>query len=114
MNTLGMLRGYMAKSKDTKRFIEQIVETLNKEFQEVKEGVKLETTDKEFIITMDKYELIISKDKAEELKSPYGIDKHILDEFDKQGFKFDKNRSQYIQYCYGNFGNAELVNVKTE
>lgn len=27
----------------------------------------------------------------------------LLEQFEEQGFKFDRNRSQYIQYCFGIF-----------
>lgn len=42
----------------------------------------------------------MSKELINKLKSPYSVDRYILEEFIKQGFNFDRNRSQYIQYCY--------------
>jgi hypothetical protein len=43
----------------------------------------------------------MSKELINKLKSPYGVDKFIFEEFERQGFKLDRNRSQYIQYCFG-------------
>ena len=45
----------------------------------------------------------MSIDFIDEIKSPYAVDRYILEEFEKQGFNFDRNRSQYIQYCFGNY-----------
>lgn len=112
MNTSGIIRGYMAKNMETEEFIKRVIETLNREFEELDNGILLEVKNDEFLIGMGKYQISISKEVAEELKSPYGLDKYILDEFQKQGFKLDKNRSQYIQYCYGNFVNAEVIDIE--
>ncbi|MBX4270035.1 hypothetical protein [Clostridium estertheticum] len=30
-----------------------------------------------------------------------------VQEFEKQGFKFNRNRSQYIQYCFGIYINDD-------
>ncbi|MGN9166191.1 hypothetical protein ACTNDY_13075 [Tissierellaceae bacterium HCP3S3_D8] len=108
MNTTGFIRGYMVKNMKAEDFIKIVVSDLNKEFEEVKEGVKLENTNDEFIITMEKYRITVSKELIDKLKSPYGIDKYILEEFEKQGFTFDKNRSQYIQYCFGNYVGVQI------
>lgn len=45
----------------------------------------------------------MSKELINKLKSSYSVDRYILEEFIKQGFNFDRNRSQYIQYCYGSY-----------
>ncbi|MBU3102174.1 MULTISPECIES: hypothetical protein [Clostridium] len=45
--------------------------------------------------------VVMSMNLIKKLQSPYGVDRFLLQEFEKQGFKFDKNRSQYIQYCFG-------------
>lgn len=55
------------------------------------------------LITMKDYKITMSTELINKLKSPYGIDRFIIEEFESQGFKFDKNRSQYIQYCFGKF-----------
>jgi len=51
----------------------------------------------------------MSKKFIDDIKSPYGVDKYILEDFEKQGLIFDRTRSQYIQYCFGNY-----VGVKYE
>lgn len=100
MNTSGFLRGYMAKNMNAEDFIKVVVTALSREFEE---KVKLENiNDDGFLITMKDYMVTMSKEFIDKLKSPYGIDRFILEEFESQGFKFDKNRSQYIQYCFGN------------
>ena len=58
---------------------------------------------------MDGYSLTLSKKLINKLKSPYGIDKYILKKFEKQGFNLDGNRSQYIQYCFGNYIGAQVL-----
>lgn len=109
MNTSGLIRGYMAKNMKTEEFMQMVISALNMEFDDIMEGVILKTTGNKFIIRMEEYEVILEKEFAEKIKSPYGIDKYILDEFEKQGFKPDKNRSQYIQYCNGNYVGAEII-----
>ncbi len=109
MNTSGYIRGYMAKNMKAEDFIKVVVSALNREFKEVKEGVQLENINDEFTITMKKYNITMSKEHIDKLKSPYGIDKYILEEFEKQGFTFEKNRSQYIQYCFGNYVGAQSI-----
>ena len=58
---------------------------------------------------MEKHQISISK-KGRELKSPYGLDKYILDEFKKK-IRVNKNRSQYIKYCCG-FCIAEVIVIE--
>ncbi len=109
MNTTGFIRGYMAKNMIAEDFIKVVVSALNREFTEVKGGVQLENINDEFVIRMKEYSIIMSKDHIDKLKSPYGIDRYILEEFEKQGYKFDKNRSQYIQHCFGNYVGAQSI-----
>lgn len=105
MNTTGFIRGYMAKNMNVEDFNEVVVRALSREFEE---EVKLENVnDDGFLISMKDYRVIMSKEMNVKLKSPYGIDKFILEEFENQGFEFDKNRSQYIQYCFGNYNGAK-------
>ncbi|MFW5647601.1 MAG: hypothetical protein ACOCG5_00805 [Candidatus Alkaliphilus sp. MAG34] len=112
MNTSGFIRGYMAKNMDVEEFIKRVIGALNREFEELDNGILLEIKNDEFLIEMEKHQISISKEEAGELKSPYGLDKYLLDEFQKQGFELDKNRSQYIKYCCGNFANAEVIDIE--
>lgn len=100
MNTTGFIRGYMAKNMSAKDFIKVVVKALSREFEE---EVQLKDINNDgFSITMKDYSITISKELIDKLKSPYGVDKYILDKFEEQGFNFDRDRSQYIQYCFGN------------
>lgn len=103
MNTSGLIRGYMSKNIAIEEFMDRVVEALNKEFHGEVDEIKVKLIDENFIITMKECKVVIDKIFAEGLKSPYGLDKYILEELKKQGFKFSKDRSQYIQYCYGNY-----------
>ena len=109
MNTTGFIRGYISKNMVGEDFIVVVVSALNREFEEIENGVKVDKINYEFIITMDEYSLDLSKKLIDNLKSPYGIDKYILEEFEKQGFNFDRDRSQYIQYCFGNYVGAQVL-----
>lgn len=98
MNTSGVQRGYMAKSMKAEEFIKVVVNALSMEFEK---EVKLEAiNENDFKITLDNYEVTMNRELINKLKSPYGIDKYILEAFERQGFKFDRSRSQYIQYCF--------------
>lgn len=109
MNTSGYIRGYMAKNMKAEEFIVVVVSALNKEFEEIKNGVKLGKINDEFIVSMDEYGVTLSKEQIDMLKSPYRVDKYILEEFKKQGFNFDRNRSQYIKYCFGNYVGVQVL-----
>ncbi|MGY0373246.1 hypothetical protein [Clostridium sp. JNZ J1-5] len=99
MNTSGIQRGYMAKNMKAEEFIKVVVNALSKEFGK---EVKLEIiNDNEFRITLDNYKIKMNKELIEKHKTPYGVDRFILELLKKQGFKFDTNRSQYIKYCFG-------------
>ncbi len=103
MNTSGLNRGYMAKNMDIEDFLDRVVEALNREFEGELDKIKIKLADGNFIISGGKYMLTIDKTSAEKLKTPYGLDSYILEEFRKQGFRFEEDRSQYIEYCYGNY-----------
>jgi len=105
MNTLGIQRGYMAKNMKAEEFINVVIAALSREFEK---EVKLEIIDENgFKITMKSYEVVMSRDLINKLLSPYGVDRYMLQEFEKQGFKFDRNRSQYIKYCFGMYNGAK-------
>ena len=60
---------------------------------------------------MKNYKIIMSNELIEEIQSPYSVDRYVLEEFRKQGFDFDENRSQYIQYCYGHYNNEKSTMI---
>lgn len=98
MNTSGIQRGYMAKNMKAEEFIKVVVNALSMEFG--KEVILKIINENEFEISLDNYKINMSKELIEKHKTPYGIDRLILGAFKKQGFRFDINRSQYIQYCF--------------
>lgn len=106
MNTTGFIRGYMAKNMNDDDFIKIVVAALSREFEE---DVKLKNVNKdEFLISIKDYKVILSKELIKKLKGPYGIDKFILEEYENQGFNLNKNRSQYIRYCFGIYDRGGL------
>ena len=96
----------MAKNMNDDDFIKIVVVALSREFEE---DVKLKNVNKdEFLISIKDYKVILSKELIKKLKSPYGIDKFILEEYENQGFNLNKNRSQYIRYCFGIYDRGGL------
>jgi len=105
MNTTGLIRGYMSKNMIAQEFIKVVIRALSREFNTY---VKLENiNENEFTITMKNCGVVMNMNLINELKSPYGVDRFLLQEFEKQGFKFDRNRSKYIQYCFGMYKNDD-------
>ena len=100
MNTSGIIRGYMSKNMRDEEFMAVVRKALSKEFEE---EVILKVYADKFKIKIRNFNVKISKDHFKKIKSPYSIDKYILEELSKQGFNFDKHRSQYIRCCYGNY-----------
>lgn len=109
MNTTGFIRGYMAKNMNAEDFIKVVVKTLSMEFEK---EVQLKNTDTGYLISMEEHRVRMSKELIDKHKGPYGVDRYILEEFEKQGFIFDRNRSQYIQYCFGIYvgGGIKILN----
>lgn len=99
MNTSGVQRGYMAKNMKAEEFIKVVTNAISREFEKEIKLEKINETD--FRIIFDNYKIKISKDNIEKHKTPYGLDRYILESLRKQGFRFDANRSQYIKYCFG-------------
>ena len=99
MNTSGIARGYMSKNMKAEEFIKVVVRALSCEFEKEVELEKI--SDYEFEITLDDFVVIMNKELISKLNKLYGIDRFILEVFEDQGFIFDRNRSQYIQYCFG-------------
>ena len=107
MNTLGFQRGYMAKNMKVEKFLNVIIETLSREFEK---EIKVEDIGGDQIrIVIDRYEVRTSMKYLEGIKSPYGIDRFILESLQKDGFGFDINRSQYIQYCFGVYDGTTAI-----
>lgn len=99
LNTSGVQRGYMAKNMKAEEFIKVVANALSMEFEKKVEVEAINEND--FKITLDNYEVTMNRELINKLKSPYGVDKYILEAFESQGLKFDRSKSQYIQYCFG-------------
>ena len=108
MNTSGVTRAYMSKNMIAEEFIGVVTKALSREFEE---EVILVENNNGFKISMKNYKIIVSKEFIEEIQSPYSIDRYVLEEFRKQGFDFDRNRSQYIRYCYGHYNNEKSTMI---
>lgn len=107
MNTTGMIRGYMSKNMKAEEFIKVVVKALSCEFEKEFELERI--SGDEFKITLDDFVVIMNKAFINKLNKPYGIDRFILETFEAQGFIFDKNRSQYVQYCFGVYNGCKIV-----
>lgn len=101
MNSSGWIRTMMALNMKEEEFLIKICDTMAREF-ETKLTV-LNIMKNEYLIMFKEYSTIISTEMIRKLKGPMGpyrLDKYILNDFQIQGFKFDKNRSQYIRNVY--------------
>lgn len=104
MNSLGFIRGYMAKHMEVEELLRIVLETMKKEFMwEAYFRNELNDDEKTFVINIDdKYEVKLNADCLNELivKGPYTVDRYIYEKLIDQGVKIDKKRSQYIKYCF--------------
>ncbi len=57
-------------------FIGVVVSALNREFEEIKNGVKLDKINDDFIVAIDEYKLTLSKALIDSLKTLW-VDKYI-------------------------------------
>ena len=55
MNTRGFIRGYMTTNMGVEEFIKRVIEALNREFEELDNGILLEIKNDEFLIEMEKH-----------------------------------------------------------
>lgn len=103
MNITGFLRGYMAKASDADKFIKIVANAIGREFED--EVQIIDNSKNDYKIIFKGYEICINANQIEQLKSksPYAVDRFLLTEFRKHGFKFDEYRSQYIMYCFNHF-----------
>lgn len=113
MNTTGFIRGYLAHNLSTKKFVEKILDTMGKEF-ETKASLSIENG--VYIIGMYSYRVVVSEEYLSDLQNrgAYLVDKFILEEFEKQRFRFDRTRSKYIRYCFGIFWEGQMTQEEYE
>jgi hypothetical protein len=100
MNSTGFIRGYMAKNMSSESFVDIVVKAIATEFNENVHILK--TSQDAYEIVLRNYKLTINNTEIDELrsKSPYALDRFLLNELKEQGFDFDEERSQYIKYCF--------------
>lgn len=100
MNTQGWLRGLISYNSPLEKYVDFVLNTISKEFM-----LKIEVIDNgvDFLFCIGHYKLNITKEELISLqkRSPYALDKYILESLKHMGFKFDCHRSQYIECCYG-------------
>ena len=109
MNSSGWLRSIMATNYSEEKFLVAVTDIIGKEFKQ--DICVIEILKGEFLITMNNYSTVISKDHIRKLKGPIGpyrLDRYILNDFRIQGFIFEKTRSQYIRYVFGIFYENEI------
>lgn len=101
MNSSGWIRAIMASNYDEERFLFAVGDIIGKEFET--QLTILEIIKDNYLISFDKFSIVLTRDKIKELKGPIGpyrLDKYILQSFMIEGFRFDKRRSQYIRYVF--------------
>lgn len=107
MNTTGFIRGYMAKNMENEKFLAHVLECLGKEFDF---NITLSLKEYNYEISIEKYKINLAKEECKSLqdRGAYALDKYILNALKEQGFEFNKERSQYIGYCYNIFYKNEV------
>ena len=102
MNTQGWIRGIMAKNMEPEKFLAHVAECLEREF-EMESGINRK--EDLYLIRLGAYKIQVNDADLSKLKlkGAYCLDAYLLDQLQSQGFEFDKHRSQYIRYVYGNF-----------
>lgn len=101
MNASLFIRSLMIDNCSTERLMGIIASGIGREFEKDVELVIIDN--KEYKVTMDNYSVTMSFDFVEGIKHMFYIDRFILEEFEKQGFEFDRKRSQYIEYSLADF-----------
>ncbi len=100
MNTQGWIRGLITHNSPLDKFVDFVCNTISQEF-----GLEvcIEHETNAFVIKFDNYRVNLSESDVTLLqkKSPYALDKVLLESLKEQGLEFDVQRSQYIRYCCG-------------
>lgn len=106
MNISGWIRGMMSKNMSGYGFFNHVTQCITKEFEE--EAVPI-FTDSFYGVRFMDYTVILEKDLVNtlRLKGAFSLDRYIYEGLEKKGFKIDKERSQYIRYCFGVFYKRE-------
>lgn len=118
LNSSGWARAMMSQRYSEHQFLKVVVNIFSREFEmEVKLMWKAEETflsgveSKAALIKMGEYAAELDGKLVAELqaRSPYSLDRYILERFCEQGFSFDRKRSQYIRHVFGVFYKEELL-----
>lgn len=111
MNTTGFIRGYMAKNMENEKFLIHVLDCLKQEFGFT---TNLNIDEDNYKIVIENYEVNLNKEECRKLqeRGAYILDRYILEDLEAKEFKFDKERSQYIRYCFNIFYKNEASILK--
>lgn len=93
------MRSLISQNMGYEEFLFYVSRCLESEFK-LKSQIKIQ--DYEVVFKLGDYEILFTlvDVKENKEKSPYSLDRFILDRLQKEGFEFDKEKSLYIKYCY--------------
>lgn len=102
MNTSGWIRSMMSKSMSDYDFFNHVAQCMAREFEEETTTV---LTDSFYAVSFMGYIIIIERDLVStlRLKGTFSLDRYIYERLEEKGVRIDKERSQYIRYCFGVF-----------
>lgn len=100
MNSLGFVRGYIAKNMDMENFTKVVATALGREFDF---NVEVNSIDDLYLFSLDnKYKVGVNKALILHLmrRGPYALDRYILENVIEMGYELDKDRSNYVKYIF--------------
>lgn len=100
MNSLGFVRGYMAKNMDVENFTKAVATALGREFDF---NVEVNNINDLYLFSLDnRYKIGVNKTLILHLmrRSPYALDRYILETIIEMGYELDKDRSSYVKYIF--------------
>ncbi|WP_068672195.1 hypothetical protein [Oceanobacillus sp. Castelsardo] len=107
MNTTGFIRGYMAKNLEGEKFLNHVIEVIEKQLQEWNENYKIEVTKTEgySLSVQDSTQtakISISNSLLEslQLQSPYSLDRYIWIELKENGVEIGDANDNYLDYVF--------------
>lgn len=110
MNAQGWIRGYMAKSYDTHRFILHVVTTIERQlslwkesseinfFQDVRDEnvyeIKIREGERFYTLSLNK-----SEASCLQTQSPFALDQYIWKTLVNEGLVIGETKGNYLTYC---------------
>ncbi len=107
MGSPGWMRKLISQNMGIEEYVFYVARCLESEF---KSHVQIKIENETIILNLGGYEITFSLLDAQDKKEKggsYELDKFILNQLEKVGFEFDRERSKYIQYCYEIFHRDE-------